>query len=191
MAVAIVAIGVVIAYATRATTAQPAAVQKVTDIAGVVDYRTSTPQTLTRNHKQGVLPYQQSPPVGGDHNPVWQNCTGTVYTAPIANEHAVHSMEHGAVWITYRPGLPADQISVLAAKVTGVQYMLMSPYPDLDAPISVQAWGYQLKLDSATDPRIDQFIATTRITLAPEAGATCTGGITTTGTTPRNVDGGM
>ena len=36
--------------------------------------------------------------------------------------------------------------------------MLMSPYPGLDAPISLQAWGYQLKVDNADDGRIDEFI---------------------------------
>ena len=45
------------------------------------------------------------PPVAGEHNAAWQNCTGNVYDAPIANEHAVHSLEHGAIWITYRPDL--------------------------------------------------------------------------------------
>ena len=54
-----------------------------------------------------------NPPVGGAHNPTWQNCMGDVYAAPIANEHAVHSLEHGAVWITYQPGLPADQVDKL------------------------------------------------------------------------------
>lgn len=163
----------------------------ITAITGVTDFRTSAASTLTRNHKQGVVAYQQSPPVGGDHNPVWQTCTGAVYDAPIANEHAVHSLEHGAVWITYRPSLAADQVQALAAKVKGVDYMLMSPYQGLDQPISVQAWGYQLKTDSASDPRIDQFIAAARIKPAPEPGATCSGGVTATGTAPQNVSAGM
>jgi hypothetical protein len=161
----------------------------VTTISGVADYRTSDPAALTRNHKQGKQTYRQSPPVGGDHNPVWQNCTGTVYDAPIADEHAVHSLEHGAVWITYRPGLAADQIHALASKVRGVDYTFLSPYPGLDTPISVQAWGYQLKVDTAADPRLDQFITATRITAGPEPGATCTGGITATGTTPQDTTG--
>ena len=38
----------------------------------------------------------------------------------------------------------------------------MSPYPGLDAPISLQAWGYQLKVDNADDPRIDDFIKALR-----------------------------
>jgi hypothetical protein len=142
----------------------------------------------------GCLPrvaYQQSPPVGGDHNPAWQDCTGVIYDAPIANEHAVHSLEHGAVWITYRPGLPADQIAALAAKVTGVQYTMLSPYPDLDAPISLQAWGYQLKVDAAADPRVDQFIKAPRITAAPEPNAPCRRGVTTTGTAPGDQTGGV
>src|SRR5262245_10038941 len=55
-------------------------------------------------HSSGPLSYIESPPIGGAHNVVWQNCG--IYEMPIHNEHAVHSMEHGAVWITYRPGLP-------------------------------------------------------------------------------------
>jgi hypothetical protein len=66
-------------------------------ITGLVNYRTSNPGMLTRNHVTGTLTYPVSPPVGGDHNPVWQNCMGSVYDAAIATENAVHSLEHGAV----------------------------------------------------------------------------------------------
>jgi hypothetical protein len=66
----------------------------------------------------------------------------------------------------------------------------MSPYPGLDAPVSLQAWGYQLKLGAATDPRIDQFITALRIKAAPEPGAACSGGVTATGTTPHDSPGG-
>ena len=159
------------------------------DIAGLVDYRVTDPAMLTNNHVPGTVGYKVSPPVGGDHNAVWQNCMGDLYPQPIANENAVHSLEHGAVWITYRPDLPADQVAALAAKVRGTPYLMLSPYADLDRAISAQAWGYQLKLDSATDPRIDQFIQAFRNNAAPEPGAPCSGGTTATGTQPHNTPG--
>jgi len=130
---------------------------------------------LTRNHKTGVLTYPQSPPVGGDHSPVWADCSGTVYPAQIANENAVHTLEHGAVWIAYKPGLAADQLDVLTKLVSGTGYMLLTPYEGLKSNISLQAWGYQLAVDSATDPRINQFIKALRLspTNTPEPGASC------------------
>jgi hypothetical protein len=139
------------------------------------------------NHAWGPLTYKLTPPVGGNHNYNWQNCMGDVYDAPIANEHAVHAMEHGAVWVAYKSGLPADQVEKLAGKVRGNEYMLMSPIDNLDHNVSLQAWGYQLKLDSVDDGRIDQFISALRQNATVEAGATCSGGITATGTTPRDI----
>jgi hypothetical protein len=170
-----------IGYAAWPRTTPPTG-DKIAAITGVVNYRASDPGSLTRNHRNGVLAYKLSPPVGGDHNPVWQNCAGTVYPAPIASEHAVHSLEHGAVWITHRPDLPADQITALAGRVHGHDYTLMSPYPRLDTPISLQAWGYRLAVDTAGDQRIDEFITAARVKAAAEPGATCSGGITTTPT---------
>ena len=170
---------------------QPLA-DRVAAIDGLINYRDNPDKSLTEpGHVQGPVAYKLNPPVGGDHNPNWQNCMGDVYDAPIANEHAVHSMEHGAVWITYRSGLPDDQVAKLADKVRGVEYMLMSPVDNLDRPISLQAWGYQLKVDDADDARIAEFIKLLRNTAAIEPGAACSGGITATGTSPRDLDGGM
>jgi Protein of unknown function (DUF3105) len=136
------------------------------------------------NHKAGVLTYPIYPPVGGVHNGQWQNCMGDVYPAAIPKEQATHSLEHGAVWIAYRPDLPADQVEKLASKVRNVEFTLMSPYPGLDAPISLQAWGYQLKLDNANDGRIDDFINALRKNTSQEPQAGCSGGITDTGDVP-------
>lgn len=162
--------------------------EQAAGIEGIVNYRENPDKSLTEaSHAWGPLTYKLNPPVGGNHNYNWQNCMGNVYTAPIANEHAVHSLEHGAVWIAYKNGLPADQVEKLASKVRGNEFMMMSPVDNLDRNISLQAWGYQLKLDSADDGRIDEFIKALRqnATMEPEAG--CSGGITATGTTPRDL----
>jgi hypothetical protein len=155
---------------------------KAADIKGIVNYRAQKNAAIdSRQHKDGALSYVTSPPVGGDHNPTWQNCMGDVYDQPIANEHAVHSLEHGAVWVTYKQGLDADQVNKLKAKVQGKDYMLMSPMASLDKNISLQAWGYQLKVDNANDKRIDDFIKDLRLNATMEPGAACSSGNTTTG----------
>jgi len=155
---------------------------KVGAIKGVVDYRAQkNAQIDARDHKDGTLTYATSPPVGGAHNPTWQNCMGDIYTEPIANEHAVHSLEHGAVWVTYKQGLAADQVAELTKKVQGKDYMLMSPYPGLDKNVSVQVWGYQLKTDDVNDKAIDEFIKDARLNASMEPGAPCSSGNTTTG----------
>ena len=113
-------------------------------------------------HVTSLVKYDTSPPIGGNHSQVWADCTGTVYPKQIANENAVHPLEHGAVWITYRPGLAAASIATLAKLVTGQNYMLMTPYAALKTPISLQAWNYQLFVNSATDSRIAAFIKALR-----------------------------
>ena len=128
-----------------------------------------------RNHVSTAVKYSASPPVGGNHAPVWADCSGTVYSNPIADENAMHSFEHGAVWITYQPGLPPTQITPLAELVTGQNYTFMSPYPGQKSRISIQSWGYQVSVDSATDPRVAQFVGTLRNNpkTTPEPGASC------------------
>jgi Protein of unknown function (DUF3105) len=161
--------------------------QRLTKISGVVDYRSKYPDLQqVANHKAGKLTYPVSPPVGGAHNPVWENCMGNVYDQPIPNENAVHSLEHGAVWITYKPGLGADQIDALKKRVEGKDYMYMSPYAGLDTNVSVQVWGFQLKTNDAGDKRIDDFIKAGRLNAAKEPGAACSGGTSATGDTPAN-----
>nr|MDT0663180.1 DUF3105 domain-containing protein [Micromonospora sp. DSM 115978] len=145
-------------------------------IDGVVDYRATRPEILTREHVRGPVDYPVTPPVGGDHDLTWQRCMGQVYDAPVVDERAVHSLEHGAVWLTYRPDLPMDQVGRLADRVRGRGYLMMSPYPGLTAPISLQAWGFQLQVDSVDDPRIEEFIVVLAGNGGMEFGASCTAG---------------
>ncbi|MFF3905119.1 DUF3105 domain-containing protein [Streptomyces sp. NPDC001848] len=133
--------------------------------------------TLTRNHVTTSVSYPMRPPVGGDHNPVWLDCNGDVYTEPVRDENAVHSLEHGAVWVTYSGKASKADVSALAAKVKRTPYTLMSPYENQASPIVLTAWGHQLSVQSADDPGVDKFLSTyVQGEQTPEPGAPCTGG---------------
>jgi hypothetical protein len=120
--------------------------------------------------------YTHFPPFGGAHDYNWAACGGTVYPAAVRNENMVHALEHGAVWIAYDPArVSGEDLAALRGRVEGKPYTMLSPYPGLDAPISLQSWGHQLKLADAHDPRIDQFIQALRRNqyAYPEVGASC------------------
>lgn len=130
---------------------------------------------LSRNHVTGTVAYAQNPPVGGDHSEVDQNCG--YYSAPVADENAVHSMEHGAVWITHAADLPAAQLSTLRGFAAKGAYVLVTPRAGLPTPVVASAWGLQLQLASADDPRLAAFVAKyANGPQTPEPGAACSGG---------------
>lgn len=106
-----------------------------------------------------VPDYPQSPPVGGTHSPAWLKCQ--VYTADLPEENAVHSLEHGGVWITYRTDLAPAAIASLEQKVIlNKEFVMVSPYVGQTAPVVVTTWGLQLTATGADDPHIDDFIRT-------------------------------
>ncbi|MGA8245897.1 MAG: DUF3105 domain-containing protein [Nocardioides sp.] len=178
------------------TTVQPTPerVSNPTDIKGVLAWNTagypapgdSTSGTLGHDHVAGPVTYAVTPPVGGPHNPVWMNAG--VYTEPVPSERAVHTLEHGAVWITYRPNLPASEVAKLVAffdKQSMIsepsdggrsnRFVDLSPWADnsLPSPIVISSWGYQLRVTGPTDPRLQQFVDTFRHsrTYSPEYGS--------------------
>jgi hypothetical protein len=181
---------------------QPAAlvVPNTSGISGVTAYDTAgwpagshngpAAKALGHAHVTGPVSYSLTPPTGGDHNADWMTCG--IYDKAVPNERAVHNLEHGAVWITYQPSLPQAQVSALRAFVErqntvspggapASRYMDLSPYPGLPAPIVISAWGFQLKLTSPSDPRLQQFVNTFRASskYSPEYGGECTGGLGT------------
>ncbi len=116
------------------------------------------------------------PPIGGIHDPFWQNCG--IYDEPVGDKHAVHSLEHGAVWITYQPDLDENAVEHLRDLARGEDYVLLSPYPNLQSPVVLTAWGVQLELDDAMDERVQAFIDIYQAgPQTPEPGASCQRGV--------------
>ncbi|MDQ0830551.1 hypothetical protein QFZ66_006220 [Streptomyces sp. B4I13] len=133
---------------------------------------------LGRTHVTRTVKYPTEPPVGGDHNQVWMNCNGDVYTKALNNMNAVHSLEHGAVWVTYNSKASKADVDALAAKVKKTPYTLMSPDDAQPDPIMLTAWGNQRTVTGAGDPNVDTFFAKfVQGQQTPEPGAACTGGL--------------
>ena len=138
------------------------------------DQAVQTYTVTSRNHVEEPVTYPQSPAVGGDHSPIWLNCGS--YTGAVPEMSVVHSLEHGAVWITYRSNLAGPAVSTIQ-QLTDQPYIVTSPYASLPAPIVASAWGKQLKINSPDDPKLKNFITSYRIgPQTPEPGAACTGG---------------
>jgi hypothetical protein len=145
--------------------------------AGVVKYTYEA-----ANHIEGDIDYStqpeyqgELPPAGGAHNNTAQQCD--VYDAPIRPENAIHSLEHGAVWITYQPSLPQDQIDNLRGVADGDNYIMMSPDEGLPAPIVLTAWNHQLSLQSYDSDLVQRFLRSykNKRGVTPEFGASCAG----------------
>ncbi|GHE52946.1 DUF3105 domain-containing protein [Streptomyces vinaceus] len=135
-------------------------------------------KTLGRNHVETPVKYPMNPPVGGDHSPRWMNCNGDVYKNAIPEVNAVHSLEHGAVWVTYNEKAAKGDVDALAGKVAKTPYTLMSPDKEQAGPIMLSAWGKQLTVDKADDPRVAQFFTKyVQGPQTPEPGAACTNGL--------------
>ncbi|MFD0776582.1 DUF3105 domain-containing protein, partial [Streptomonospora algeriensis] len=135
---------------------------------------------VSREHTEDPVSYEVYPPPGGRHHPVWQNCG--VYRQELIPEHAVHSLEHGAVWISYRAGLPGDRSGKLEQLYRQGDYLIVSPAPSLQQEdVVAVAWGKRLIAEDADDPRLVEFLNTyAQGPQTPEPGAPCSGGTSET-----------
>jgi hypothetical protein len=152
---------------TAGTTATPTTVRAATTTLPAPSTTTSTTRpsiegvqqfAVEAGHTLGPVTYAQVPPVGGLHNPSPQPCG--FYDQPVQTERAVHSLEHGAIWVTYRPDADPADVAALSTLARSRNYVLVSPWPQgLPSPVVASAWGLQLQLQSASDPRLAQFVA--------------------------------
>lgn len=141
------------------------------DLSAVEEY-----ENTSQDHTTEPVDYDMMPPVGGPHHPTWFNCG--VYQEELPVEHVVHSLEHGAVWLSYQPSLPADQIAVLE-DLGEQEYMVVSPLGAQDSPVVATSWDTQLKLDEADERTLQAFIREFKQgAKTPEPGALCSNGTT-------------
>ena len=80
-------------------------------------------------------------------------------------------------WSVSALEMPAAQLEKLKTLAKANPFMLLSPYVGIKTPVVASAWGKQLALPSADDPRLEVFLRTyLQGEQTPEPGAACSGG---------------
>ena len=130
----------------------------------------------SREHTDENVDYPTTPPAGGDHLGIWHTCG--IYKVELLDEAAVHALEHGAVWVTYKPEIEKEEIIKLTTMLSGKPKILLSPHSEQMSPIVATSWGRRLEIETANDPRLNKFVDFFMDgEAAPEAGITCDRGI--------------
>jgi len=139
--------------------------------------RLQTFDELQGVHVETAVTYDQTPPAGGPHNPAWLNCG--VYEQQQRSEYAVHSLEHGAIWVTYDPGFTTDDEIAALVDLVPDTYSIVSPFEGIGEAMAISAWGAQLRFTDVDDPAVQDFIDQFwRAATSPEPNAPCTGAFT-------------
>lgn len=104
---------------------------------------------------QSAESYNSNPPTSGSHSSAvpWG-----VSSDEIPDMNAIHNLEHGGIWITYKN---LDEESISALEAIGARNSLsviVSPREANDANIAVVSWGRIMKLDAVDEARITEFI---------------------------------
>jgi len=110
------------------------------------------------------------PPTGGPHYPIPEN--PAILSRPADDGKAIHSLEHGIIWITYRPDLlTAKDLEVLTAVAQEhARDVLMSPRPGNNAAASLASWGRRLNLASPISRQAVEAFVVTNVNQSPEPG---------------------
>lgn len=105
------------------------------------------------------LPYSSNPPASGPHynKPGEGPLECKFFDSEVKDEGAIHNLEHGAIWITYKNN-DAELKKNLRKIVDDNSKVIISYRPANDSALVVASWGRLLKLDSFDQKKIDQFI---------------------------------
>ena len=100
--------------------------------------------------------YNSNPPTSGPH---YSSPAGwSIYDYEVADKIFIHNLEHGGIWISYRPGISAKAIEDLKSIVNefyGSQ-IVMAPRSANDTDIAVAAWMHLYKFDLTGDGLTDK-----------------------------------
>ena len=102
--------------------------------------------------------YDTNPPTSGDHLAQAENWG--VYEKEIDDKAAVHGLEHGGIWISYKEITDDEKAALEEIGKQNSQSAIVSPRLANDVKIAIVSWGRMMKLESADKALIQKYIDT-------------------------------
>jgi len=125
----------------------------------ILEKETSYP-IQSRDHvgaNQSHEEFSTNPPTSGPHG---SPARGGFFSGKITDEQAVHNLEHGYVWITYKniPSWQVDEVEAMAKKYAG-RVVASERLDNETNGVILVAWGKMLTLSKFDEKIADAFIA--------------------------------
>lgn len=122
---------------------------------GIVDYPSQGQTHIPVG--QSHPPYNSNPPTSGWHYDT--PADWGIYDEVLPDETAIHNLEHGGIWISYRDSNDQQTVQALKTIAGGfTDHVILTYRPTDDSLIAVAAWGHLLKLDRVDTNAILNFI---------------------------------
>ncbi|MEK7636485.1 MAG: DUF3105 domain-containing protein [Patescibacteria group bacterium] len=103
-------------------------------------------------------PYNSNPPTSGPHYVEW--AMDRFYERAIPDEHLVHNLEHGDIWISYKPSI-SDDVKKRLKKIAGSK-VVVTPREANTEDIALMAWthldSFNIENGTLDTVRIKDFI---------------------------------
>jgi hypothetical protein len=133
--------------------------QRITDLvqaAAAAKCTLTNPPIEGRTHvtDSTKVVYKTNPPTSGNHNPV--PAADGYYPQKPPVRHTVHTLEHGRIYIHYKPTLSQKRIRELGGVFNDDPFhMVLSPDPAIPDQVAVVAWGHLAACKKVNDATYD------------------------------------
>ncbi|MDA1337700.1 MAG: DUF3105 domain-containing protein, partial [bacterium] len=118
------------------------------------DYSRAMPSEGSTHVEEGTrVAYQSNPPTSGNHWPT--PLRDGAYDSEKPDEGAIHSLEHGRIWITYKPDIGKEAIDTLLKALQGQFGVIISPRSANETDIALAAWMRLDTFDVSEDGVLD------------------------------------
>ncbi|MBI4049813.1 MAG: DUF3105 domain-containing protein [Candidatus Doudnabacteria bacterium] len=104
----------------------------------------------------GEVPYNSNPPTSGCHDP--KPAAWGIYDQTQPDEVLIHNLEHGGIWVSYKPELDPAQVELLKDLAHRYRKIVVEPRSQNDANIALAAWGRLQEFDQYEEASVLRFI---------------------------------